>query len=91
MHTVHDPTSNTPSTKILLMIHTVLYPIRDAHIVLYSVHYQTLATHDTEPEFLKLLKYNSAESASAGFRFNYFYIFNGKTLSRGIWTTFQFC
>ncbi len=44
---------------------------------------------DSEPEFLKIVKCNSAASASAGFRFNYFYIFNGKTLSRGIWTTFQ--
>jgi hypothetical protein len=44
-----------------------------------------------EPEFLKILKCNSAESESAGFRFNYFYSFNGKTFSRGNWTTFQVC
>jgi hypothetical protein len=35
----------------------------------------------SEPEFLKILKYNLAESASAGFQFNCFDIFNDKTLN----------
>ncbi len=35
----------------------------------------------SEPEFLKILKYNLAESASAGFQFNCFNIFNDKTLN----------
>jgi hypothetical protein len=34
-----------------------------------------------EPEFLKILKCNSAESVSAGFHFNCFDIFNDKTLN----------
>ncbi len=33
-----------------------------------------------EPEFLKIWKYNLAESVSAGFQFNCFDIFNDKTL-----------
>ncbi len=35
----------------------------------------------SEPEFLKILKYNLAESASAGFQFNCFDIFDDKTLN----------
>jgi hypothetical protein len=35
----------------------------------------------SEPEFLKIFKCNSAESASAGFQFNCFDIFNDKTLN----------
>jgi hypothetical protein len=38
-------------------------------------------TDDPEPEFLKILKYNLAESASAGFQFNCFDIFNDETLN----------
>jgi hypothetical protein len=34
-----------------------------------------------EPEFFKVLKCNSAESASAGFQFNCYGIFNHKTLN----------
>jgi hypothetical protein len=45
----------------------------------------------TEPEFLKVLKCNSAESASAGFQFNCYDIFNNKTLNYSISTTFQVC
>jgi hypothetical protein len=37
-----------------------------------------------EPEFLKILKCNSAESVSAGFPFNCFDIFNDKLLIIGI-------
>jgi hypothetical protein len=36
---------------------------------------------EAKPEFLKILKCNSAESVSAGFQFNYFDIFMGKTLN----------
>ncbi len=44
----------------------------------------------TEPEFLNILKCNLAESASAGFQFNCYDIFNDKTLViTGICTTFQ--
>jgi hypothetical protein len=35
----------------------------------------------TEPKFLKIFKCNSAESASAGFQFNFYDIFNDKTLN----------
>jgi hypothetical protein len=43
-----------------------------------------------EPEFLNILKCNLAESASAGFQFNYYDIFNDKTLViTGICTTFR--
>jgi hypothetical protein len=39
---------------------------------------------NSEPEFLKILKCNSAESVSAGFPFTCFDIFNDKLLIIGI-------
>jgi hypothetical protein len=35
----------------------------------------------SEPEFLNILKCNSSESASAGFQFNCYDIFNDRTLN----------
>jgi hypothetical protein len=46
--------------------------------VLYSI---LMCGGLTEPEFLKILKCNSAESVSAGFQCNCFDIFNDKTLN----------
>jgi hypothetical protein len=37
---------------------------------------------NSEPEFLKILKCNSAESVSAGFQFSCFDIFNNKTFNK---------
>jgi hypothetical protein len=48
-----------------------------ANRVLYCV--QTVNMTLSEPEFLKILKCNLAESVSAGFQFNCNYIFNDKT------------
>ncbi len=45
-----------------------------------------------KPEFLNILKCNSAESVSAGFQFNFLDIFNDKiNIYIGILSSFQFC
>jgi hypothetical protein len=43
--------------------------------------FENLKNLGSEPEFLKILKCNLAESAGAGFQFNCYDIFNDKTLN----------
>jgi hypothetical protein len=58
----------------------------------WSLDLLALNKQASEPEFLNILKCNLAESASAGFQFNCYDIFNDKTLViTGICTTFQIC
>ncbi len=46
-----------------------------------GAHIKTPSMQSAEPKFLKILKCSLAESASAGFQFNCYDIFNDKTLN----------